>query len=62
MVDNACAIVGHCSNQLPWGCDENNYRCCRLKKILKQEIKKMIKQGVSTFYVGGQDGIDLIAA
>jgi len=62
MIHNTCALVGHRSNQLPGGCDENNYLCCRLKKILKQEIKKMIKQGVSTFYVGGQDGIDLIAA
>ncbi len=57
----SCAFTGPRALKLPWRFNENDARCIKLKEILRSETEKKIKQGVTTFYTGGQNGIDLIA-
>lgn len=58
-----CAFTGHRPQHLPFGMNENDERCVRLKEILKEEIINLIeKEDVTHFITGMALGIDLYAA
>ena len=58
-----CAFTGHRPQHLPFGMNENDERCVRLKEILKEEIINLIeKEGVTHFITGMALGVDLYAA
>ena len=62
MIDNCCAFTGHRPKKFPWGYDESDSRCVELKAVLKREIQKLIKAGVTDFYSGMAEGTDTWAA
>lgn len=61
-MDKVCCFTGHRPQSLPFGFNEDDVRCKRLKELLKTEIVKMIGQGVTAFVSGMALGIDLFAA
>lgn len=61
-ISNNCAFTGHRPNKLPWGNNEQDERCLRLKEILQAEIEKSIEAGYINFISGMTLGIDLIAS
>ena len=53
-----CAFTGHRPQHLPFGMNENDERCVRLKEILKEEIINLIeKEDVTHFITGMALGI-----
>lgn len=58
-----CAFTGHRPQSLPFGFDETDMRCVRLKQILKNQIIRIIREeGVTYFITGMARGIDQFAA
>ena len=58
-----CAFTGHRPQHLPFGMNENDERCVRLKEILKEEIINLIEaENVTHFITGMALGVDLYAA
>lgn len=59
----SCCFTGHRPNSLPFGYDETDRRCVKLRKILKKQIEYLIKEcGVEHFITGMALGVDLICA
>lgn len=59
----ACSFTGHRPQHLPFGMNENDERCVRLKEIPKEEIINLIeKEDVTHFITGMALGVDLYAA
>jgi uncharacterized phage-like protein YoqJ len=59
---NACVFTGHRPTRFSFGYDEKNEKCIRLKLVMAQQIRALIKSGVSTFYTGMALGVDQWAA
>ena len=57
-----CCFTGHRPQSLPWGFNENDIRCKKMKKILKREIIKTINMGYTTFITGMALGFDIVCA
>lgn len=58
-----CAFTGHRPQRLPFGADEADERCIRLKQVLREQIIRLIEEdGVSYFITGMAMGIDMYAA
>ncbi len=57
-----CCFSGHRPKSLPWGFDEQDERCVKMKGKLKEEIIKAIKSGYDTFLCGMALGFDMIVA
>lgn len=57
-----CCFTGHRPQNLPWGFNEKDKRCLKIKKQLKIEIVKAIKNGYTTFISGMALGFDIICA
>ena len=58
-----CAFTGHRPQSLPFGFDENNIGCVRLKEKLREQILfKIENEGVRRFLSGMALGTDLFAA
>lgn len=57
-----CCFSGHRPERFPWGTDEKNSRCIRLKNLLKKEISRALRDGYTHFIVGGALGVDTWAA
>jgi len=56
-------FTGHRLQHLPFGMNENDERCVRLKEILKEEIINLIEaENVTHFITGMALGVDLYAA
>ena len=56
-------FTGHRLQHLPFGMNENDERCVRLKEIPKEEIINLIeKEDVTHFITGMALGVDLYAA
>ncbi len=55
-------FTGHRSQKLPWGFNEKDKRCLKMKKVLYLEIEKSILQGYKTFLCGMALGFDMICA
>ncbi len=58
-----CCFTGHRPQKLPFGFDEQDERCIKLKKQLKAEIETLITQKQVTHFITGMAlGVDLICA
>lgn len=62
MSTTTCCFTGHRPQSLPWGFNEQDKRCVKMKKVLKKEIVKAIKGGYDTFISGMALGFDIICA
>lgn len=58
----ACAFTGYRPEKLPFGDDEENPGCKRLKQRLFCETLQMTGKGVTTFLSGMARGVDTWAA
>ena len=58
----ACCFSGHRPDRFPWGTDERDAGCRRLKKLLKEEIENALLDGYTHFIAGGASGVDTWAA
>ena len=54
------AFTGHRPESLPFGENENDPRCIRLKAMLLTEIMYRAKAGYDTFYTGCARGMDIV--
>lgn len=57
-----CAIIGQHPMRFPWGFDEEDDRCRKLKIELAQQIMVLRQGGVSQFLVACDCGVGLYAA
>lgn len=57
-----CCFTGHRPQSLPWGFNEQDERCLKMKEQLKMEIIKAIGNGYTTFISGMALGFDMICA
>lgn len=58
----SCCFSGHRSEKLPWGTDENDPRCVKLKERLNAVVEHLIGEGYTHFICGMADGCDLYCA
>ena len=58
---SAC-FTGHRPSKLPWGYDEDDKRCKKVKMAVFEEIEGAIIRGYNTFYCGMALGFDMICA
>ena len=56
---SACCFTGHRPAKLPWGHDESDLRCVRLKARLNAVIESAILEGTEHFICGMAEGCDL---
>ncbi len=52
MSNNICCFTGHRPQSLPWGFDEKDERCLKMKTQLRSEIIKAIENDYTTFISG----------
>ena len=57
-----CAVIGQNSMRFPWGFDEEDDRCRKLKIALAQQIMVLRQSGVSQFLTACDCGVGLYAA
>ena len=57
-----CAIIGQNPMRFPWGFDEEDDRCRKLKMELAQQIMALRQSGVSQFLTACDCGVGLYAA
>lgn len=57
-----CCFTGHRPQSLPWGYNEQDERCLKMKEKLEKEIVKAIEKGYLTFISGMALGFDIICA
>lgn len=57
-----CAIIGQNPMRFPWGFDEEDDRCRKLKIELAQQIMALRQSGVSQFLTACDSGVGLYAA
>ena len=62
MRKNCCAFTGHRPHKFPWRYDETDERCMKLKDAIMEQIKYLIKLGVTDFLSGMAEGTDQWAA
>lgn len=55
-------FTGHRSQKLPWGFNENDPRCIKMRETTKQKIEKAIIDGYKYFISGMAIGFDMICA
>lgn len=60
MITQTACFTGPRASKMPY--DEKSAHHERLEKVLKSEIIRLIREGVSEFFCGGQTGIDTLAA
>ena len=58
----SCAFTGHRPKSFPWKYNETDNGCILLKETLKEQIKYLVSQGVTDFYSGAAEGVDIWAA
>ena len=56
---SAC-FIGHSARKMPYAEKRQSYE--ELEKVLTTQIKRLMWEGVSEFYVGGQTDVDILAA
>ena len=57
-----CAIIGQHPMRFPWGFDEEDSRCCRMKLEMAQRILELSQCGMTEFQVACDPGVGLYAA
>ena len=55
----SCCFTGHRPAKLPWGTDEGDERCLRLKARLREVIARAVEDGYTHFICGMAEGCDL---
>lgn len=60
--DQACCFTGHRPDRLPWGTQENDPRCRRIKERLKEALDRAYQAGCRHFICGMARGADLYFA
>ena len=59
MDKNSCAFTGHRPHKFPWKNNEDDPRCVALKKVLAEQVEKLVGTGITDFYSGMADGTDV---
>ena len=54
----SCCFTGHRPAKLPWGTDESDERCLRLKARLREVIARAVEDGYTHFICGMAEGCD----
>lgn len=54
----SCAITGHRPTRFKWKYKENDTRCKRLKRVMREQFVLLYEKGARRFYVGGAQGVD----
>jgi len=62
MQRTSCAFTGHRPHKFPWRYNEADSRCVALKATLVEQITALAEAGVTQYYSGGADGVDLWCA
>src|ERR1035437_8809323 len=62
MEQKFCCFTGHRPQKLPWGYDEEDPKCVRLKKQLRDEISLKVQNGCTGFITGMAMGADIWCA
>ncbi len=57
--ENTCCFTGHRPEKLPWGSNERDQRCLRLKERLRAELDRAYDEGYRHFICGMARGADL---
>lgn len=57
--EETCCFTGHRPDKLPWGADEEDPRCRRLKKKLRERLEAAYGRGMRHFICGMARGTDL---
>lgn len=57
-----CAVIGQHPLRFPWGFDEEDDGCCRMKLEMAQHILELCQRGVTEFRVACDPGVGLYAA
>ena len=60
--NTTCCFTGMRPQKLPWGFNERDKRCVKMKKELKLYITEAINLGYDTFFTGMALGFDMICA
>ena len=60
--EKTCCFTGHRPDKLPWGEDERDPRCARLKRRVVQEVEDAYAAGIRHFISGMARGCDLYCA
>lgn len=60
--ESTCCFTGHRPNKLPWGADEGDPRCVRLKEGILWAVEELYGQGTRHFISGMAQGCDLYFA
>jgi len=47
-----CSFTGHRPARFPFGYDESDERCVKIKAVLAEQIRLLIESGVTVFYSG----------
>ena len=59
MLRKTCAFTGHRPKKLPWGRDEEDARCIKLKEIIRGQIESLSNSGFTDFLTGMAEGPDM---
>lgn len=57
-----CAVIGQHPLRFPWGFDEEDDGCCRMKLEMAQRILELCQYGATEFQVACDPGVGLYAA
>lgn len=57
-----CAVIGQHPMRFPWGFDEEDDGCCRMKLEMAQRILELCQYGATEFQVACDPGVGLYAA
>ena len=60
--EKTCCFTGHRPDKLPWGEDESDPRCLRLKQAVARAVEDAYVSGIRHFITGMARGIDLYCA
>lgn len=60
--EKTCCFTGHRPDKLPWGEDETDFRCQRLKKSIAQAVENAYVSGIRHYISGMARGGDLYFA
>ena len=60
--EKTCCFTGHRPDKLPWGEDESDLRCLRLKRAIAQAVEDAYVSGYRRFITGMARGGDLYFA
>lgn len=61
-IARSCCFTGHRPEKLPWGSDENDPRCRKLKEVLACHVEGVYLAGCTHFICGMARGCDLYFA